>query len=254
MQVFLETERLVLRQFTMADLDNLVSVDADPDVMRFITGGQATSRDTIKDALLPGILARYRCSDGYGCWASIEKTTGTFLGWFHFEPRGGGPPGEIALGYRLCKSAWGKGYATEGARALIRKGFTELSAQRVIAETMAVNLASRRVLEKAGLKFVRIFHQPWPYPVAGREAGDAEYALGKTEWEQQNQPHTARQRIRQADQPDLIWLPTASKSYDVRTERRISPARDRRAATICSEPSAPTVAKSGVRRACPGRP
>ena len=66
--------------------------------------------------------------------------------------------------YRLWKSAWGKGYATEGSRALIRKGFTEFGVQRVVAQAMAVNQASRRVMEKAGLKLVRTFHQPWPYP------------------------------------------------------------------------------------------
>jgi len=186
-QVLLETERLVLRQLTMADVDNLADLDADPDVMRFITGGRATSRDTIKDKILPAFLACYGRYEGYGCWAAIEKPAGAFLGWFRFEPRDGGPPGEIVLGYRLRRSAWGKGYATEGARALIRNGFTELGTQRVIAETMAINLASRRVLEKAGLRLVRIFHQPWPYPVDGRDQGDAEYALSKTEWEQRNQ-------------------------------------------------------------------
>jgi RimJ/RimL family protein N-acetyltransferase len=51
---------------------------------------------------------------------------------------------------------------------------------------MAVNLASRRVLEKAGLNFVRIFHQSWPYQVDGREFGDVEYALSKDEWKQKN--------------------------------------------------------------------
>lgn len=167
----------------MADVDHL----ADLDITRFITGGRPTSRDTIKDNLLPAFLAGYRRYEGYGCWAAIEKPAGAFLGWFRFEPRDGGPHGEIVLGYRLRTSAWGKGYATEGARALIRKGFTELGAQRVIAETIAVNVASRHVLEKAGLRLVRIFQQPWPYPVDGRDQGDAEYALSKAEWEQQNQ-------------------------------------------------------------------
>lgn len=184
--VLLETERLVLRHFTMADAGNLADLDADPDVMRFITGGLATSREEIQDNLLPGFMAWYRRPGGYGCWAAEEKSTGAFLGWFRFHPRRAGPSGEIVLGYRLLKSAWGKGYATEGSCALIRKGFTELGAGRVVAETMAVNLASRRVLEKAGLNFVRIFHQPWPYPVEGRELGDVEYALSKDEWEQQN--------------------------------------------------------------------
>ena len=68
----------------------------------------------------------------------------------------------------------------------MRKGFTELGARRVVAETMVVNLAFRRVLKKAGLNFVRIFHQPWPYRVEGRELGDVEYALSKDEWERQN--------------------------------------------------------------------
>jgi RimJ/RimL family protein N-acetyltransferase len=184
----------MLRPFTMADVDNLADLDADPDVMRFITGGRATPHDTIKDKLLPAFLASYRRSEGYGCWAAIEKPTGAFLGWFRFEPCGGGPPGEIVLGYRLRRSAWGKGYATEGARALIAKGFAELGARRVIAQTMAVNLASRRVLEKAGLKLVRIFHQPWSYPVDGRDLGDAEYALSAAEWEQQNQHAVRRER------------------------------------------------------------
>jgi RimJ/RimL family protein N-acetyltransferase len=88
----------------------------------------------------------------------------------------------------------GKGYATEGARALIRKGFAELGVRQVIAQTMAINLASRRVLEKAGLKLVRIFYQPWPYPVEGRDLGDAEYALSAAEWEQQNQHAVRRAR------------------------------------------------------------
>jgi hypothetical protein len=111
---------------------------------------------------------------------------GLFETQFKFHPRRGGPPGEIVLGFRLRRSAWGQGYATEGSRALIRKGFTELGARRVVAETMVVNLASGRVLEKAGLHLVRVFHQPWPYRLDGRELGDAEYAVTRAECEQQN--------------------------------------------------------------------
>jgi len=184
--VVLETERLVFRQFTMSDVDRLAGLDADPDVMRFITGGVATSRGEIKDDILPAFMAWYRRPGGYGCWAAEERFTEEFLGWFRFHPRRGGRSGEIVLGFRLRKAAWGKGYATEGSRALIQKGFTELGAWRVVAETMAVNLASRRVLEKAGMNLVRVFHQPWPYQVDGRELGDAEYAVSKGEWEQLN--------------------------------------------------------------------
>ena len=56
--------------------------------------------------------------------------------------------------------------------------------QRVVAEAMAVNTASRRVMEKSGLRLVRTFHQPWPFPIEGDEFGDVEYALDKTTWQQ----------------------------------------------------------------------
>lgn len=184
MQVFLETDRLVLRRFTAADADNLVDLDADPDVMRFVTGGIPTSREEIQNEVLPAFLAYYQRYEGCGFWAAIEKATGEFLGWFHFRPRPGAAPGEVELGYRLRKSAWGRGYATEGSCALIRRGFTESGVQRVTAEAMAVNQASRRVMEKAGLKLVRTFRQPWPFPIDGDQAGDVEYALDKTGWQQ----------------------------------------------------------------------
>ena len=79
----------------------------------------------------------------------------------------------------------GKGYATEGARALIRKGFAELGVRRVFAQTMAVNTASRRVMEKAGLAHVRTFHEDWTDPIEGAKHGEVEYALTKADWERQ---------------------------------------------------------------------
>jgi RimJ/RimL family protein N-acetyltransferase len=184
MRVFLETERLVLRRFTEADADNLLDLHGDPDVMRFITG-KPTPRGVIRDETLPRFLRYYERFEGLGYWAAIEKSTGEFLGWFHILPQEGGGPDEVELGYRLRRSAWGKGYATEGSRALIRKGFTELGVRRVVASTMAVNTASRGVLEKAGLTLARTFHQSWLDPIEGAEHGEVEYALTKADWEQQ---------------------------------------------------------------------
>jgi RimJ/RimL family protein N-acetyltransferase len=183
MQVFLRTQRLVLRRFSADDVDNLVDLDADPDVMRFVTGGIPTSREEIENDVLPAFLGYYQRYEGYGFWAAIEKETGEFLGWFHFRPRPDAEPGEVELGYRLRKSAWGKGYATEGSRALVDKGFTELGVERVVAEAMAVNEASRRVMEKAGLRLVRTHHEPWPYPIEGDEFGEVVYALDKADWQ-----------------------------------------------------------------------
>jgi RimJ/RimL family protein N-acetyltransferase len=192
MRVFLETERLVLRRFTEADADNLFELDSDPHVMRFLTGGKPTPRDVIRNETLPRFLRYYERSEGLGYWAAIEKSTGAFLGWFEFRPPEGGGPGEVELSYRLRKSAWGRGYATEGSRALIRKGFTELGVRRVVASTMAVNTASRRVMEKAGLTLARTFHQSWPDPIEGAEHGEVEYALTKAEWEQQEEAKRER--------------------------------------------------------------
>ena len=185
MQVFLETERLALRRFTAKDVDVLAELDGDPEVMRYVTGGITTSREEIETQVLPAFLAYYERYSGYGFWAAVEKSSGGFVGWFHFRPAKDSPPGEIELGYRLLKSAWGRGYATEGARALVDKGFAELGVERVVAFTMVVNVASRRVMEKAGLRFVRVFHEAWPYSIDGEEHGDVEYALLRSEWKEE---------------------------------------------------------------------
>jgi RimJ/RimL family protein N-acetyltransferase len=182
-QIFLETERLVLRRFTEDDVENLVELDSDPDVMRFINGGRPTPREEIESEVLPAFLGYYERFAGYGFWAAVEKSTTQFVGWFHFRPVEAARPDDVELGYRLRKSAWGKGYATEGSRALIDKGFAETGVERVFATTMVVNVASRRVMEKAGLRFVRKFHQPWPDHIEGEEQGDVEYALLRSEWE-----------------------------------------------------------------------
>src|SRR5687768_6744950 len=189
MGVYLETDRLVLRQFTEGDVDNIVELDSDPVVMRFLTGGRATPLEEVRDVVLPFWLAYYERGEELGFWAAVEKATGRFLGWFHFRPPPDGPPAGsdadpgVELGYRLRRDAWGKGYATEGCLALIRKGFTELGVERIYAETMAVNAGSRRVMEKAGLRYLRPFHQDWPERIPGDEHGDVEYALTRAEWQ-----------------------------------------------------------------------
>ena len=181
--VFLETERLVLRRFTGSDADLLVELDSDPEVMHFITGGRQTPRREIESKILPAYLEYYERYAGFGFSAAIERSRGEFVGWFHFRPESEDDPDQVELGYRLRRSVWGMGYATEGSRALIEKGFVELGVERVYATTMVVNVASRRVMEKAGLRYVRTFHQPWPYAIEGDEHGDVEYALLRAEWE-----------------------------------------------------------------------
>lgn len=182
MPFFLATGRLTLRPFSEADVDHLFALDSDPEVMRFINGGRPTTREAVEAESLPRFLRHYPCIDDRGCWAAEERTTGEFLGWFEFRPLDDHSAAVVELGYRLGRAAWGHGYATEGSIALIRKGFTELGVQRVTANTMTVNARSRRVMEKAGLSYVRTFFGEWPETIEGSESGDVEYALTRADW------------------------------------------------------------------------
>lgn len=87
--------------------------------MRFITGGRLTPRRTVEDEVLPRFLDSSRRHEGLGLWAAEAKDTGRFLGWFELRPRQYARPEEVELGYRLRRSVWGKGYATECACALV---------------------------------------------------------------------------------------------------------------------------------------
>ncbi|WP_030556328.1 GNAT family N-acetyltransferase [Streptomyces exfoliatus] len=191
MSHFLETDRLVLRAFTTADIDHLLALDNDPEVMRFINGGSPTSREAIETRTLPRLLHDYPCWRTRGYWAAQEKSTGTFLGWFEFRPLEEDSPAVVELGYRLNQAAWGHGYATEGSQALVHKGFTDLEVERVTANTMAVNTRSRRVVEKSGLSFIRNRTGDWPEQIEGSEHGEVEYELSRTEWERSRQTSAA---------------------------------------------------------------
>jgi RimJ/RimL family protein N-acetyltransferase len=180
--VFVETDRLVLRRFTRDDLELIVELDSDPQVKRYIDNGAPVDRNDLATTL-EWWLGYYDRFAGYGFWAAIEKSTGRFLGWFHLRPGDGAGPQEPELGYRLRRQAWGRGYATEGSKALVDKAFAEIGVERVYATTMAVNMASRRVMEKAGLRYVRTFDAGWPVRIPGDAEGDVEYAIDRAQWE-----------------------------------------------------------------------
>lgn len=176
MDIYLTTERLVLRWFEPHDVDNLFELDSDPEVMGFLTGGRPTTRETVERTL------HDRCDRGagYGRWAA--EANGEFIGWFALSRDEKTPPHEAELGYRLRREAWGKGYASEGSRALLHKAFTELGTRRVWAETMFVNTRSRQVMERIGLRFVRVFHVHFDDPIPGTEHGEVEYEITREEW------------------------------------------------------------------------
>jgi RimJ/RimL family protein N-acetyltransferase len=161
----LETERLRLSPLTEADLDDLVELDGDPEVRRLveplgiIIPLEPAERRTYEweRVVAPG-----------GFYGVRERVGNAFVGWFQLEPVPDRED-EAELGYRLRRSAWGLGYATEGARAVVTHALGVLGFRRVFAHTLTSNPASIRVLEKAGLTPAG----PWSY----RGMPGVEYAI-----------------------------------------------------------------------------
>lgn len=185
-----DTERLRLRRFTAADAGHLHALDNDPEVMRYINGGAPVTLAVITADILPVFLLYDAGGGPLGFWAAEVQETGAFVGWFSLRPTGA--PGVLALGYRLRRDAWGRGYATEGARALLDRAFGELDARRVVATTYEHNLASRRVMAKLGMTLARRFrYTPEELAAADTFSGDSadvwdgddvEYAIERAAW------------------------------------------------------------------------
>lgn len=169
----LRTPGLTLRPFLASDAEVLVSLDSDPEVMRWINGGRAVPRDEVLRTSLPRVLGATDASRGVGFWTAGISGTDRAIGWFHLKPPSvpagctgaewGLLAGELEIGWRLERSAWNRGLASEGARELVRFAFESLRAPRVIACTMLGNAASRRVMEKTGMRYDGGFLEDrWP--------------------------------------------------------------------------------------------
>lgn len=163
MNTYLETENLILRQYTESDVDALTSLNNDPDILHWIPYLQR-ERDKIKEDILR-YFSYYKKYVGYGAWATIEKSSSAFIGWYMFLPFGElpyfnpefGDAEDIELGFYFTKATWGKGYATEGSKAIISNGFSKLGTQRVMGTALSRNKASIRVMEKVGMQLERKF-------------------------------------------------------------------------------------------------
>lgn len=175
MTMVIETARLRLRPSAASDRDDLFALEQDPQVMRYLNGGEPTPLSGIDpdaDFLMPR-------GDEDGIFVVVEASTQAFAGWFSLRDHGNG---KAELGYRPRRAVWGCGYGAEGAEALVEAGFSHFGFSRIVATTMAVNLPSRRVMEKAGLRYVRTAYFDWPDPLPGSEQGDVEYALTREDW------------------------------------------------------------------------
>ena len=177
---------MTLSWFTAHDVDALFELDNDPEVMRYINGGLPVDRSEVVEQL-DYWLATYPMDGSFGFWKAEAKSTGQFIGWFHWRPQLGEDPSRPELGYRICRADWGEGLATEGSRALIDLGFRRSSVDCVYATTMAVNAASRRVMQKAGLRFVRAFVADWPVRIVGDELSDVEFEITRQQWDEEHE-------------------------------------------------------------------
>lgn len=165
-----ETTRLWLRPIAAEDVDLLIELDSDPEVMRFLTGRPSTRQEVEQT-----VRERVGCR-----WLAFDRVTGDFVGWFGLVP---GENDAFDVGYRLARRWWGKGLAAEGSQALIDAAFSLLGAQRVTAQTMAVNQRSRGVMERCGMRLLRTFHLEWDDPLPGTEEGEVEYELTLDHWQ-----------------------------------------------------------------------
>lgn len=151
----LSTDRLQLRMWRESDREPFAAINADPEVMEFFpsTLGRHES-DALADRIQSGLTER-----GWGLWAVEVKSglaneqSGEFIGYVglsiprfeaHFTPC-------VEIGWRLARSAWGHGFATEAARGAIRFGFENLHLDEIVSFTASINDRSRRVMRRLGM-------------------------------------------------------------------------------------------------------
>jgi len=180
--IYLESERLVLRPFVEGDIPLLVDLDNDSDVMKFINGGFPSTFDDRK-AMFSRTLGFYqKYNHKFGVWIAIEKNTSNFVGWFILRPDKTAPDNleNLELGYRLKKSFWGKGFATEMSKKLLDKAFRELNAKTVFAMAIKENSASVNVMVKLQMKFHSSFFEN-QFP--GKDKSAVRYSISRSEYE-----------------------------------------------------------------------
>ncbi|WCT13136.1 GNAT family N-acetyltransferase [Mucilaginibacter jinjuensis] len=158
MQIFIETDRLIIRELLPSDDAGIFELDSDPEVHEYLGRSPIKNIEEARDVI--AFIREQYITNGIGRWAMVEKTSGNFIGWTglklirdtvnnhtHFYD----------LGYRLIKKYWGKGYATESAIACRDYGFNELNQPVLYAITDVGNVGSRKVLEKAGFTCLETF-------------------------------------------------------------------------------------------------
>jgi RimJ/RimL family protein N-acetyltransferase len=188
----LRTERITLVPLADEHFEWEVELDSDVEVMRYLSG-RASTREEVVASHARRMVAAQKV-DGLGFWVGLVDDE--FVGWWILQPAHGpdqpDDPGVADLGYRLLPPHWHKGLASEGARALVGYGFDDVGLDRIIAQTMTVNTASRAVMERIGLTYVRTFPTSTTAPVEGIEEGEVEYEMTREQWKRGSARSSAR--------------------------------------------------------------
>ena len=145
----LETQRLLIRQFTPDDLDKLIELRSDEEVIKYLGG----KNNHIPEAIAKRLKFYIACYEkfGYGMSSMIWKETGEMFGWSGLQPLE--ETGEIEVGYGMIKEFWGKGIGFECALAWLKFGFETAGLERIVAVASPENKGSWRIMEKCGMKY-----------------------------------------------------------------------------------------------------
>ncbi|KAL4778299.1 GNAT domain-containing protein [Aspergillus varians] len=174
------------------------TLDQDAEVMKHIGFGRPLTDDETRQ-VHDWLLKSATSVPGLGAWVAYAGEDA--IGWWILAPTpiDKDKPTEnfskvrSETGYRLLREFWGKGYATEGSKELIRHAFQDLGLTEVFGETMTVNAPSRKVMAKCGLKHVDTWFTEYPTPPPGIEEGEVRYRITKEEWEAQQQQQQQQQ-------------------------------------------------------------
>lgn len=141
-------DRLLIRPFRASDAEAAWAIYEDPDVSRFLSWDRPPLKE-YRPLFLSRMETWAEYPVGQGVWALLERESGRMAGMLMLKPLDDGP--DVEVGYHLARWAWGRGHATEGARAALRHGFTEAGLDRIVAVVHPENAPSLRVIGRLGM-------------------------------------------------------------------------------------------------------
>jgi RimJ/RimL family protein N-acetyltransferase len=152
--IMIATQRLMFKKFSAADAQGFYELNLDPEVIRY-TGDMPF----LSIAEAEAFILSYDHYDrhGYGRWSVFLNDSSEYIGFcgLNYSQK----KMEVDVGFRFIRAHWGKGYATEAARASLQHGFNEYGLDRIVGRAMKENAASLRVLEKLGMRFQKEFDE-----------------------------------------------------------------------------------------------